>query len=256
MVNGHYVTDPQMTAVNINSVIEPNKRVLAIIPARGGSKGLPRKNILPVNGRPLIAWTITAAKDSEAIDTLVLSSEDDEIIEVAKEWGCEVFFRRPDELAMDKSKSVDVVLHSIKELPGYEYVMLLQPTSPLRLSSDIDAAFSLMRKSGATSCVSVCEVSQSPYLMHFLSENYKLTGVMPAFEGINRRQDLPPIYMLNGAIYIAKIDQFLISKSFLNLDTVGYEMPIERSIDIDSPKDFEEFVRTVQNNEMASLNSR
>jgi N-acylneuraminate cytidylyltransferase len=223
------------------TIIGHGKNVLALIPARGGSKGLPRKNILPVGGQPLIAWTINAAKNSNVIDKLVLSSEDHEIIEIAKSWGCEVPFKRPNELAGDEAKSIDVVLHALQELPGYEYLILLQPTSPLRLASDIDAAFSLMFERGATSCVSVCEASQSPYLMYKLQENDGLTSLLNPIFDIDRRQDLPPVYTLNGAIYIARVDQFLISKSFINQNTVAYKMPIERSIDIDRPEDFEVF---------------
>ena len=152
---------PKMSILNTNQ----NKRVLALIPARGGSKARPRKNILKAGKWPLIAWTITAAHNSVAIDKLILSSEDDEIIEIARGWGCDTPFKRPNDLAGDAAKSVDVALHALQELPGYEYLILLQPTSPLRLSRDIDAAFALMIKHGATSCASVCEANQSPYLM-------------------------------------------------------------------------------------------
>lgn len=223
-----------------------NKSVLGLITARGGSKGLPRKNILHVGGRPLIAWTIEAAKDSEAINRFVLSSDDDEIITAAEAWGCEVPFRRPPELANDKTSSMDVVLHALEKLPGYEYVVLLQPTSPLRTSTDIDEAFALMNTCGASSCVSVCEAEQSPYWMYKLQANNKLTNLLPPLNGISRRQDLPPVFVLNGAIYIARTDKLLQSRSFLNEDTVAYKMPIDRSIDIDTFADFESFRRVVE----------
>lgn len=228
-------------------IVDHGKNVLALIPARGGSKGLARKNILSVGGQPLIAWTIDAAKNSKVIDSLVLSSEDDEIIEVAKRLGCGVPFTRPTELASDEAKSIDVVLHALQELPGYEYLILLQPTSPLRSSSDIDLAFSLMKERGATSCVSVCQAAQSPYWMYSIQEGDRLTSILPGANQATRRQDLPPAYTLNGAIYISKIDRLLQTKSFLQEDTVAYEMPINRSLDIDNIQDFDEFVRQIEN---------
>ena len=119
-------------------------KVLAVIPARGGSKGLVRKNILDLAGIPLIAWTIEAAKRSKYIDRVVLSSDDDEIMAVAKHYGCEVPFRRPSALASDDAASLDVLFHAIEKVPGYDYVILLQPTSPLRTFTDIDSAFEMM----------------------------------------------------------------------------------------------------------------
>ncbi|MEH2097772.1 acylneuraminate cytidylyltransferase family protein, partial [Nostoc sp.] len=114
------------------------KKVLAIIPARGGSKAVPRKNIREIGGKPLIAWTIEEAKKSQYIDRLILSSEDDEIISIAQKWGCEIAFKRPVELAQDDTPGIAPVLHALNQLPIYDYVVLLQPTSPLRQVIDID----------------------------------------------------------------------------------------------------------------------
>lgn len=222
------------------------KKVLGLIPARGGSKGLPRKNILLVGGNPLIAWTINAAKNSKSIDTLVLSSEDSEIIEVAKKWECEVPFRRPDHLAGDTAKSIDVVLHALDQMPGFEYVALLQPTSPLRNAEDIDAAFALMQECGAQSCVSVCESEESPYWMYHVVDGQKLLNLLPSEKDFVRRQDLPPVYILNGAIYIAKIDWLRQTGSFIGEGTVAYKMPKERSIDIDCADDLAIFRSKVE----------
>lgn len=222
------------------------KSVLAIITARGGSKGLPRKNVLMAGGRPLIAWTISAARESSAIDRVVLSSDDDEIMEAAKMWGCEVPFRRPPELASDTATSMDVVLHALDQLPGYDFVVLLQPTSPLRTSADIDAAFKQILSSGAPSCVSVCEAEQSPYWMYRLKENGQLTKLIPESIGVTRRQDLPLVYTLNGAIYIAQIDWLRKTKSFIGDGCIAYQMPRERSIDIDNAEDFEVFRNKVE----------
>jgi len=220
--------------------------VLGVITARGGSRGLPRKNVLVASGRPLIAWTISAALASSAIDDLVLSSDDDEIMETAKAWGCAVPFRRPAELASDTASSMDVVLHCLDRLPGYDYVVLLQPTSPLRATADIDAAFELLLKSGAQSCVSVCEAEQSPYWMFRMNDGDWLVDLLPDRPAVHRRQDLPPVYVVNGAIYIAKVDWLRRTRSFTGKECVGYPMPRERSVDIDDTEDFADFCRKVE----------
>lgn len=158
---------------------QKSKNLLAIIPARGGSKGLPRKNILEVAGKPLIAWTISAANESKAVDCLVLSTEDSAIIETAKAWGCQNTHHRPDNLACDETTSMEVVLHVLERYSDFEYVVLLQPTSPLRNGLDIDNAFSLLKSSNATSCVSICEVEESPFWMYFLDEKNAIAKVIP-----------------------------------------------------------------------------
>jgi CMP-N,N'-diacetyllegionaminic acid synthase len=127
------------------------KTILAIVPARGGSKGVPRKNIRLLAGKPLIAWTIDEAKKSRYIDRLILSSEDDEIIEVAREFGCEIPFKRPDELAQDDTPGIESVIHAINTLEEkYDFVVLLQPTSPLRTVEDIDGLYSPLHNNRIT----------------------------------------------------------------------------------------------------------
>lgn len=218
-------------------------KVLALITARGGSKGLPRKNILLAGGKPLVAWTVKAALAAESISRVVLSSDDDEIMVAALAAGCEVPFRRPAELANDQASSMDVVLHALSQLPGYDYLVLLQPTSPLRTSFDIDEAFRKMRIHHAPACVAVTKVDQSPYWMYRLTDDDRLHNVLEALPKINRRQDLPSIYALNGSIYIAKIDWLLKTKSFLSPETVAYVMPKERSLDIDDAADFKQLLQ-------------
>jgi CMP-N,N'-diacetyllegionaminic acid synthase len=220
--------------------MNPDK-VIGLITARGGSKGLPRKNVLCAGGKPLVAWTVEAALAARTVGSVVLSTDDDEIMEAAKLAGCNVSLRRPPELSGDTARSIDVVLHAIDQLPDFEYVILLQPTSPLRLSEDIDSAFELMLKSSAPSCVSVCEADQSPYWMYRVADDKKLQRLLPEIDGITRRQDLPPIYVLNGAIYIARIDWLRASRSFIGEETTAYLMPAERSLDIDTAQDFEIF---------------
>lgn len=222
------------------------KKALALITARGGSKGLPRKNVLEAGGVPLIGWTIKAARACRVIDRLVLSSDDDEIIEAALRLGCEVPFRRPDRLSGDLVSSIDVIEHALEELTGYDYLILLQPTSPLRSAGDIDRAFSLMIKTGAKACVSVTKSPTPPYLMQWMDARGYLQRILPNIPESARRQDQREAYVLNGAIYMAQTKWLLSSRTFLGLDTVGYVMPAERSIDIDTSDDFQRFRQSVE----------
>ncbi|MDH4395560.1 MAG: acylneuraminate cytidylyltransferase family protein [Limnobacter sp.] len=226
--------------------------VLAVITARGGSKGLPRKNVLPAAGKPLIVWTVEAAFASTVINRVILSSDDDEIMEVAAAAGCDIPFRRPTDLASDKASSMDVVFHALQELPGYDFVVLLQPTSPLRTAEDIDEAFHLMQAHNAPACVSVTEVEQSPYWMYKLTDDDRLTGLLEPLSGVSRRQDLPSVYTLNGAIYIANVEWLLKSGSFIGPETVAYKMPKSRSIDIDDDIDFRRFCQKVESSHFHS----
>ena len=213
------------------------KKVLAIIPARGGSKGVRRKNIRVVAKKPLIAWSIEEAKKSKYIDRLVLSSEDNEIINIAQQWGCETQLR-PEDLARDDTPGIEPVLNVIRELPGYDYTVLLQPTSPLRTVTDIDACIEYMIKNNSLSCVSVCQPSKSPFWSYRMEDNSKL---IPLIDGklISNRQQLPHIVALNGAVYVAETQWLVNNKSFLGEITIGYEMPQLRSLDIDSEMDLE-----------------
>lgn len=214
-------------------------KILAVITARGGSKGLVRKNVLDLAGMPLIAWTIQAAKQSKYIDKVILSSDDDEIIAVAEQYGCEVPFRRPAALATDEASSLDVLFHAIEQVPEYDYVIVLQPTSPLRTSTDIDNAFEMMILSEADACASVCEVAKTPYWMYSLGPNKVLNRLLPMPTGGHRRQALPTAYELNGAIYLIKIESLYTEKSLTPEQTIAFEMSRERSIDIDCLLDFQ-----------------
>jgi len=214
------------------------QKILGIIPARGGSKTVPRKNIKILAGKPLIACTIEEAHESQYIDRLILSSEDAEIIKVAQAWGCEVPFVRPAELARDETPGIAPVLHAIHAIEEqYEYIVLLQPTSPLRTADDIDACIRYCIQEGAPVCASVCMVDASPYWMYTLNEKKKLCSLMPG-QLIERRQEIPVVYALNGAIYVANIDYLLKEKRFVSEDTLAYLMPRDRSWDIDTDLDF------------------
>ena len=215
-----------------------SKKILAVITARGGSKGVPGKNIRALCGKPLIAWTIEAARESKYIDRTVLSSEDDKIIQVAREWNCEAPFVRPRELALDTTPGIEPLLHAVQNLPGFDYVVLLQPTSPLRKASDIDGCIELCMRSQATTCVSLVEAEESPYWMYRMNKNNQLSAVIA--NDFKRRQDLPPTYLVNGAIYVAEIQTLVRERVLINDKTIGFIMPRERSLDIDRESDFDE----------------
>jgi CMP-N,N'-diacetyllegionaminic acid synthase len=216
-----------------------NKTVLAIIPARGGSKGLSGKNIKPVGGKPLIAWTIEAALASKFIDRVVLSSDDEDIINTAKHYGCEVPFVRPAELAQDDSPAIDTVLHALDHLPHYDITVLLQPTCPLRSSNDIDTALTTMLSNNAKSCVSVTIPNKSPYWMYVVNGYQRLKPLLDKEFTAKQRQDLPDVYILNGAIYTIYTDILFNTRNFVPDGTVPFIMPKERSVDVDYQMDLD-----------------
>jgi N-acylneuraminate cytidylyltransferase len=233
------------------------KSVLGLVVARGGSKGVPGKNILPVGGRPLIQWTIDAARESSHIDRLVLSSDDAAIIDVAVRGGCEAPFVRPASLATDEATSIDVVVDALSRVPGHDIVVLLQPTSPLRSAQDIDGALELLESSGAPSCVSVRPADEHPFWTFRRDEAGALSRFVEPPAGMPlRRQDLPAAWCLNGAVYAARVDWFLQHRSFLTPETVGYPMPAERSLDIDTPADVERLQSTVERSRSHSNDGR
>ncbi len=213
--------------------------VLGVILARGGSKGLPRKNVRDLAGKPLIAWTIEAGHESEYLDRLILSSDDEEIKSVAEEYGCEVPFQRPAELAQDDTPSMDALLHAIEQVEPHDYVVLLQPTSPLRTADDIDATIAQCHESEAPACITVTETEKPPEWMYTLTDNHQLAPVMGSDERPIRRQDAPLTYAPNGAVYVANADWLVEKKSFLSGRTRAHVMPAERSADIDSKLDLE-----------------
>jgi N-acylneuraminate cytidylyltransferase/CMP-N,N'-diacetyllegionaminic acid synthase len=216
--------------------------VLYFIPARGGSKGLPGKNIKELKGKPLIAWTIHAALNSSRKGKIVVSTDSEEIAAVAKKHGAEVPFLRPEHLAKDNTPSMDVLFHFLdqerKSNNHYDLVVFLQPTSPLRTSEDIDAAFTAMDDKNSDAVVSVCECEHHPLWSNELPPDYSMSNfIRPEVKGKNRQQ-LPKYYMLNGAIYIGKTDYIIKQNSFIGENTFASIMSREHSIDIDSEADF------------------
>jgi CMP-N,N'-diacetyllegionaminic acid synthase len=219
-----------------------DKKLLAIIPARGGSKRLPRKNVLDLAGKPLIAWTIDAALQSKYIDRIVVSTDDQEIADVSKQYGADIPFMRPDKLATDGATSVDVVLHLLDQLETdeeYDYIILLQPTSPLRTTQNIDESVELLQSKNSDSVISVCKAEHSPLWCNTLPEDDDLCGFITESIVNKRSQDLEQYYRLNGAIYLCCINSLKKESTFfLKSNCLAYKMEQEQSVDIDTKVDF------------------
>lgn len=219
------------------------QRILAIIPARGGSKRLPQKNTLPLCGKPLIAWTIEAAMNSRYIDDVIVSTDDTAIATIAQTFGADVPFIRPASLSDDTARSIDVVLHAIDfmEQKGvvYDQVILLQPTSPLRDQQDIDTAIAYYFQRNAQAVIGVCENEHNPIWSNTLSETCEMNHFLSSQYNNARSQDLPIYYRINGAFYMADI--FVLKREqtfFLENNIFAYIMAQEHSVDIDTQIDF------------------
>lgn len=211
--------------------------VVGVIPARGGSKGLLRKNIRPLAGMPLIAYTIRAALQSSLLDMVVVSTEDREIAEIAAAYGAKVV-QRPNSLATDTVQNTSVVRHAMEELGGdVSHVVLLQPTSPLRLASDIDACLSPLLAGNARSVMTVTPVEHHPGKTLLLTSEGEATPFTCEAHMEARRQELPQVFRQNGAVYALACDDFLISNRFILFPSRAHVMPPERSVDIDSEFD-------------------
>ena len=215
-----------------------NRTFLAIIPARGGSKRLPQKNILDLCGKPLIAWTIEASLKSKFITKTIVTSDDEEILRISKEFGAETI-KRPKELASDTSTTFDTIKHVIQNIKNYDYIVLLQPTSPLRTSNHIDEAINLLEVKNADAIISVCQMEHNPLWSNTLNKDQNMKNFLKD-EVINKRsQDLETYYRLNGAIYICDTKKLLENNSFfLNENIYAYLMDKNKSIDIDEDIDF------------------
>lgn len=231
-------------------------KVLGVITARGGSKGLPGKNLKLLGGKPLIAYTIEAASASHALDRAILSTEDTAIAEAARALGCDVPFMRPAELAQDDTPHLPVIQHAVRwmdEHAGYrpDAVMILQPTSPLRAAADIRAAVTLLEQSGADSALSVSEVPAHAHPMRALRVDDDGRAVLfvtgeDVRHRINRRQDLPAAWMMNGAIYICRTRVLFADPPSLYGDrVVVHRMPAPRGLSIDDAHDWAEAERAL-----------
>jgi CMP-N-acetylneuraminic acid synthetase len=216
-----------------------NHTYLAIIPARGQSKRLIRKNERDLCGKPLLEWSVDAAKKSKYIDMTVVSTDDDDIFEITKNFGVDVL-RRPVELASDTASSFDVVKHALAKYQDYDYVILLQPTSPLRDEIHIDEAIDFLEQKNADAVISICEMDHSPLWSLKLDKSLSISKTINNDIFNKRSQDLEKFYRLNGAIYLSKTDKLLKENSFfLKKNIFAYVMEKEASIDIDEKIDFE-----------------
>ena len=230
--------------------------MIAIIPARGGSKGLPGKNILPFCGKPLIAWTIEAALACRFLDRVIVSTDSEEIAETARTYGAEVPGLRPKELALDNSSAVDVYIYLWEKLtenstPGSAPFVVLQPTSPLRTTDDINNAIELFREKKADSVISVSEASHPPVWAKRIDENGILKDYFKTSDSLANRQQIPIAYMPNGGIFILTKSLVTDKRTYYSDKTYPYIMPFERSLDIDNIWDFRiaEYIMNFQLNE-------
>ena len=216
------------------------KKILALIPARGGSKGIKDKNIKNLCGKPLIAYSIECGLKSQYVDSVVVTTDSEKIAAVSREHGARVPFMRPAELASDTAKTLDAVLHAIRALKemGEEYdaLLLLQPTQPLRTSHDVDGAIRAYFTQGCEDVVSVCEVSDHPILIRNVEDN-RLKPLLNC-SSTCRRQDMPTYYRVNGCVYINAVDRLNENTSF-NDNPIPFIMDKKHSVDIDTELDFQ-----------------
>ena len=212
--------------------------LLALISARGGSKGILRKNIRELCGKPLIAWSIEAAQNSVSVDKIVVSTEDEEIADIARFFGADVPFLRPKELAQDDTPGIAPVLHALEKLPGFDQILQMHANSPLRTADDIDEIVNKCQEQQTPAAISICESPRHPNWMWNCDEDGKLSPFTDSPRA-TRRQDLPKIYTVNGALYLGKSEWIQQTCDFISSETLGYVMPPERSKDIDTLLDWE-----------------
>lgn len=230
-------------AQNSNSIKTAGK-ILAVIPARGGSKGIVRKNIRPIAGKPLIAYTIeTALAARHLLHRAIVSTDDPEIAAVARDHGADVPFMRPAELAGDKVPTLPVLQHAVSFIEAQDgikldWVLLLQPTAPLRVLEDIEASLTTTFQNNCDSVISVVQVfAEHPILMKRIEDNRLLPYCIEEKEGTRRQDFQPPAYMRNGAIYLTRRDVLMEKDSIWGQVICPYIMPPERSVSIDSELD-------------------
>ena len=221
-----------------------DKKILGVIPARGGSKGLPGKNIKMLAGKPLIFWTIDAAKKSRYIDEFIVSTDDVKIAEVSRRFGAKVPFMRPRELSMDKTTSIDVMIHALNHFEDkgicFDYMIMLEPTSPLREADDIDKSIEMLinNRSGAVSIVGIGKVEAAHPVFDVMIDN---KGLIKPYVGdfikAGRRQDLSELYFFEGTVYVSDVKELYKRKSYYHDKTLGYVVPKWKSLEVDDLMD-------------------
>lgn len=219
-------------------------RVLGLIPARGGSKGIPRKNVRLLGGRPLLAWTVDAALAARRLTRVILSTDDREIADVGRALGVEVPFMRPAELARDDTPMLPVVQHALLSLEErgdrFDAVCLLQPTNPLRTAADVDACIDLLEHSGADAVMTILPVPHeyNPHWVYFQDGDGVLRLATGLDSPIPRRQDLPPAWHREGSVYVTRRDVVIEQGSLYGLRVIGYRADPARSVNVDEPDDW------------------
>lgn len=221
-------------------------RVLAIVPARKGSKGLPLKNVRPLEGHPLLAWPIMAANNSSYIDKVIISTDDQNFADIAVGYGAECPFLRPEELATDTASSIDFIIHAIEQLSQvgekFDWIVLLEPTSPLTMSSDIDSALELLSKSSSDADsvvgVSLLETAHPAFTVKVQKSGLIKPYMSNNFKELPRRQDLEELYCLDGSLYITKVDALLDTKAFCHDRTLPFITERYKSFEVDDLVDF------------------
>lgn len=215
------------------------EKILAIIPARSGSKGLKDKNIKMMNGKPLIAYTIEAAQNSKIFEDIIISTDSEKYAEIAKKYRGSVPYLRDKKLANDNAKSSDVILDILNRVEKkYDSFIMLQPTSPLRTEKNIIEAYKMYLEKKANSVVSVCEMEHSPLWANILNEERRMDSFLKGIDVNKNRQELETYYRINGALYIANVEYFKKYQDFYYKDSYAYIMEKENSIDIDDELDF------------------
>lgn len=234
-------------------------RILFVITARGGSKGVPRKNIIELGKLPLLAYKIISAKKCKYDNRIIVSTDDEEIADVARKYGAEVPFMRPDYLASDTANSMDVVEHAMKWIENndsnkYDYICLLEPSSPFLSGIDLNTAIDLIISKQSDTLLGMKEVEVSRKFIHTLDSNNGLSLFYDEIKNMSkvRRQDQQKEYTMNGCIYLAKWDYFIKKHLFHSENSVPYIMPSEKSVEIDSMLDLE-FARFIVNNKIIDL---
>ena len=211
---------------------------VALIPARGGSKEIPKKNIKKFCGKPLIYWSIKTALENKNIDRVIVSTDSQEIADIARGFSAEVPFIRPSALAKDDTPGIETVFHALEEIPSIKDVLLMQPTSPLRRNEDIDEIFKIRKKYNAESAISLNSCTKHPNLIYKLQDTQLIKPLLKNSEILNR-QEMKPYYTINGALYLSTREIILEKKSLVHSETIGYVMPQKYSVDIDSQLDWE-----------------
>lgn len=226
-------------------------KILGLIPARGGSKGVPRKNVRMLGGKPLISYTLEGALSSQRLTSVVVSTEDPEIAEIAVRLGAEVPFMRPSELALDETPMLPVVQHALNWLHergrDFDAVCLLQPTNPLRRSEHIDACIDLFEQRDADSVVTVLPVppEHHPYWVYFQNEDGVLRLSTGKTDPVTRRQDLPAAFHREGSVYVTRTNVVLQENSLYGSRVIGFPLDRDKSVNIDAPADWEAAERLI-----------